>query len=115
MILVAPRTGMRIGELLALQWQDLDLVAGRFTVRRNVVWGHLGTPKSGKSREIPLSNDAQRHVGDREPVNRSADTTTRASGGARTICRCSVCGIVVVTMRAPRSSRSRLRTAPIRS
>lgn len=58
MILVALRTGMRIGELLALQWQDVDLVAGRINVCRNVVWGHIGTPKSGKSREIPLSNDA---------------------------------------------------------
>jgi integrase len=64
MILVALRTGMRIGELLALQWQDGDLVAGRITVRRNVVWGHLGTPKSGKSREIPLSNDAQKALKD---------------------------------------------------
>jgi integrase len=52
MIVVALRTGMRIGELLALQWQDVDLVAGRITVRRNVVWGHLGprwTPKTGQS------------------------------------------------------------------
>ena len=64
MILVVLRTGMRIGELLALQWQDVDLVAGRITVRRNVVWGHLGTPKSGKSREIPLSNDALKALKD---------------------------------------------------
>ncbi len=64
MILVALRTGMRIGELLALQWQDVDLVAGRITVRRNVVWGHLGTPKSDKSREIPLSNAAQKALKD---------------------------------------------------
>src|SRR5437763_492859 len=29
MILVALRTGMRQGELLALRWEDVDLVAGR--------------------------------------------------------------------------------------
>ncbi len=30
--------GLRAGEVLALQWRDLDLTAGRLTVRRQVVW-----------------------------------------------------------------------------
>jgi integrase len=38
-ILVALRTGMRHGEILALRWEDVDLVAGRINVRQNVVWG----------------------------------------------------------------------------
>ena len=59
MILVALRTGMRMGELLALRWQDVDLVAGRITVRQNAVKGKIGTPKSGKAREIALSNDTR--------------------------------------------------------
>lgn len=58
MIIVALRTGMRQGELLALRWQDVDLVAGRVMVRQNVVRGRVGTPKSGKPREIPLSDQA---------------------------------------------------------
>lgn len=68
MILVALRTGMRQGELLALRWEDVDLVAGRINVRRNAVWGHVGTPKSGKSREIALGEEvlvalkAHRHL-----------------------------------------------------
>ena len=59
MILVALRTGMRHGELLALRWQDVDLVAGRLTVRQNAVSGRIGTPKSGKPREIPLGDEVK--------------------------------------------------------
>ncbi len=59
MILVALRTGMRHGELIGLRWQDVDLVAGRITVRQNIVWGHVGTPKSGKPREIPLGDEVK--------------------------------------------------------
>jgi integrase len=58
MVLVVLRTGMRMGELIALRWQDVDLVAGKITVRQNAVKGKIGTPKSGKAREIALSNEA---------------------------------------------------------
>ncbi len=45
-------------ELLALKWEDVDLVAGRIVVRRSL-WQHQeGTPKSGRNREVPLSDDA---------------------------------------------------------
>lgn len=54
LILTALRTGMRHGEMIGLRWEDVDLVAGRIVDRQNVVNRRIGTPKSGKPREIPL-------------------------------------------------------------
>lgn len=59
MITVAIHTGLRVGELLALRWTDIDLVVGRLVVRQRLWRGNLGPPKSGKNREIPLSNTAR--------------------------------------------------------
>jgi integrase len=55
MVLLGLHTGLRRGELIALQWDALDLVAGRLLVKRNVWRGHFGTPKGGRSREVPLN------------------------------------------------------------
>lgn len=37
LIRTAWRTGLRLGEMLALQWQDVDFEAGTIMVRRNIV------------------------------------------------------------------------------
>ena len=50
-------SGLRMGELLALRWLDVDWQARRIRVRRNYVRGHLGTPKSRRgSRSVPLAD-----------------------------------------------------------
>jgi integrase len=59
---LALATGLRPGEVLALQWADLDLDAGTLAVRHTWVPGEnghgLGKPKTPHSqREIPLSRD----------------------------------------------------------
>lgn len=48
-------TGLRIGELCALQWEDVDLRSSRLLVRRGVYEGQFHSPKGGKVRLIPLS------------------------------------------------------------
>ena len=48
-------TGLRIGELLALRWQDVDLVNGFLAVNQSVYEGHFDEPKSKRSkRRVPL-------------------------------------------------------------
>jgi integrase len=50
-------TGMRQGDLLALRWCDVDWTAHRICVRRNLVRGEFGTPKSKRgSRSVPLAD-----------------------------------------------------------
>lgn len=57
MILFGLRTGMRLGELIALTWDDIDLVSGRVVVSRNLSRGEITTPKNNKTREIPLGDE----------------------------------------------------------
>ena len=55
LFLLLARTGMRIGEPLALQWGDIDF-AGRFiTVKQALSRGRVETPKSGKIRRVDMS------------------------------------------------------------
>ena len=49
-LLCALRTGMRLGEQLALKWGDIDWNGRFITVQRNIVRGTLTTPKSHQRR-----------------------------------------------------------------
>ena len=51
MVIVSLQTGMRRGELFALTWQSVDLVAARIIV-------HGATAKSGTTRHLPLNSEA---------------------------------------------------------
>jgi integrase len=55
LLLVAGEAGLRQGEVIALEWGDVDLAAGTLSVRRSSWRGHLGSPKSGRDRKIPLT------------------------------------------------------------
>ena len=54
--LTIARTGMRLGEVLALQWGDIDFNRQLITVQRSyVLEGLIETPKNGKSRCVDAS------------------------------------------------------------
>jgi integrase len=51
---VAAYTGLRLGELRALRWCDIDFSKSLVHVRRNFTHGSAGAPKSGLVRSVPL-------------------------------------------------------------
>jgi integrase len=61
---VAAFTGMRLGELIALRWRDVDVAKRLVHVRGSYTLGRQGPPKSGHVRSVPLIDQAM------EPLDR---------------------------------------------
>ncbi|WP_350102369.1 tyrosine-type recombinase/integrase [Myxococcus sp. SDU36] len=58
LLLLALKTGLRHGELIGLQWGDLDLPRGKLQVRRSIWQGVTGLPKGGRGRTVDLPASA---------------------------------------------------------
>jgi integrase len=57
LFLTAAMTGLRMGELLALRWRDVDFATQTMRVTASYTAGTLGTPKSGLGRAVPLVDE----------------------------------------------------------
>ncbi len=67
--LTAAFSGLRLGELLALRWRDVDFAGAVIRVRASYAAGARTTPKSGKIRAVPMAPDvatALAQLGQRE-------------------------------------------------
>jgi len=64
LFLCAVRTGLRLGELLALQWGDLDFQSRFLLVQRNYTHGKVTTPKSGEVRRVDMSKGLAQTLAD---------------------------------------------------
>jgi integrase len=46
---------LRCGEMIALEWADVDLANRQVCIRRSDWNGHITTPRSGRLRRVPLT------------------------------------------------------------
>jgi len=54
-VLLGGEAGLRCGEMMALEWQDVDLQKRQLCVQRSDWKGHVTVPKGGRLRYVPLT------------------------------------------------------------
>jgi integrase len=88
MATLALNTGLRIGEICGLQWNDIDMKTRQLVVRRSVALGMVGSTKNNRERQIPLSAAAVAALAqmprDQDFVFHSKNGTLLIHGTART-------------------------------
>ena len=108
MVLLGGEAGLRLGEIVALEWVDVDVHARRLTVERSDWCGHVTVPKSGRSRRLPMTRrltnalKAFRHLRservlclpDGAPITR--DRVIKAIRAAQRIAHTQVAGVHVL-------------------
>jgi integrase len=88
LFLCAVRTGLRLGELLALQWGDLDFQGHFLLVQRNYTHGKVTAPKSGEVRRVDISGALGPGAG--RPSASSGNSRPRPTDGPMSPNGCSV-------------------------
>jgi len=108
MVLLGGDAGLRLGEIVALEWGDVDLHARRLTVQRSDWCGHVTVPKGGRSRRLPMTQrltsalKASRHLRsarvlclpDGTPITR--DRVIKAIRGAQRVAGLPQAGVHVL-------------------
>lgn len=107
MIVTAARTGLRVSELTALRWQDVDLNARMLCVAQSRVRGVIGIPKSNMIRHVPLTTEVVAALRSIERVSglvfHSDGSYLRETASLSALARvCRACGIEPVGWHALR-------------
>ncbi len=55
LVLLSGEAGLRLGEMVALEWTDIDFVKRQMCVQRSAWKGHVASPKGGRLRYVPLT------------------------------------------------------------
>jgi integrase len=56
LVLLAGEAGLRLGEMAALEWRDIDFAKRQACVQRSAWKGQVAAPKGGRLRYVPLTN-----------------------------------------------------------
>ncbi len=125
MVLLGGDAGFRLGEIVALEWQDVDLTARRLTVERSEWHGHVTVPKGGRPRRVPMTErlmralTAYRHLRSRRvlsfPNGTSAtrDQVIKAIRSAQRVAGLAQAGVHV--LRHTFCSHLAMKGAPVRA
>lgn len=76
-VLIALHTGMRRGEILGLQWDDIDFAAKMIHIRHNAVLGRYKTSVSDMlktnagRRSVPLSTELEKYLQEQQTRSKS--------------------------------------------
>ena len=54
-VLLGGEAGLRCGEMMALEWSDVDLSKRQLCIQRSDWKGHVTVPKGGRLRYVPLT------------------------------------------------------------
>jgi integrase len=74
--LLLARAGLRLGEALALEWQDVNFTAREIRVARAFSAGEIETPKAGHGRTVDMSQQLARTL-NRLQTDRKSETLKR--------------------------------------
>jgi integrase len=65
-VLCLARSGVRLGEAVALEWRDVDFDRRMLLIRRSERRGRVSVPKNGKARRVEMSRQLARALADRK-------------------------------------------------
>ena len=54
-VLLGAEAGLRCGEMMALEWRDVDMKKRQLCIQRSTWKGHVTAPKGGRLRYVPLT------------------------------------------------------------
>jgi integrase len=77
LVLLAGDAGMRIGEIMALEWSRIDYGANKVHVELSDWRGHIGPPKGGKPRSVPMTPRLRAALRDLEALRDSEASSAR--------------------------------------